>query len=198
MGIFVYQGDEEGCGLASLKMLLLDLTKKKGYRYLTSDKEEDLSLEDIRQMAFKEGVDIKWKRCSKEEDLLTATTFPLLILLKGEGKGHLVYLKKAKKGRFLVYDPAIGKKWLKKEELVKDYLCARNGIRLVRILDADYPETDQCTCIRQESESEEALEEALKAAFHIIGIHLDINLQRDRDIIYGCFQRWKQIRKTQL
>ena len=85
-----------------------------------------------------------------------------------------------------------------KEELVKDYLCARNGIRLVRILDADYPETDQCTCIRQESESEEALEEALKAAFHIIGIHLDINLQRDRDIIYGCFQRWKQIRKTQL
>ena len=45
---------------------------------------------------------------------------------------------------------------------------------------------------------EEALEEALKAAFHIIGIHLDINLQRDRDIIYGCFQRWKQIRKTQL
>ena len=85
-----------------------------------------------------------------------------------------------------------------KEELVKDYLCARNGIRLVRILDADYPETDQCTCIRQENESEEALEEALKAAFHIIGIHLDINLQRDRDIIYGCFQRWKQIRKTQL
>ena len=63
MGIFVYQGDEEGCGLASLKMLLLDLTKKKGYRYLTSEKEEDLSLEDIRQMAFKEGVDIQWKRC---------------------------------------------------------------------------------------------------------------------------------------
>ena len=123
MGIFVYQGDEEGCGLASLKMLLLDLTKKKGYRYLTSDKEEDLSLEDIRQMAFKEGVDIKWKRCSKEEDLLTATTFPLLILLKGEGKGHLVYLKKAKKGRFLVYDPAIGKKWIKKEELVKGFSC---------------------------------------------------------------------------
>ena len=85
-----------------------------------------------------------------------------------------------------------------KEELVKDYLCARNGIRLVRILDADYPETDQCICIRQENESEEALEEALKAAFHIIGIHLDINLLRDRDIIYGCFQRWKQIRKTQL
>ena len=85
-----------------------------------------------------------------------------------------------------------------KEELVKDYLCVRNGIRLVRILDADYPETDQCICIRQENESEEALEEALRATFHIIGIHLDINLQRDRDIIYGCFQRWKQIRKTQL
>ena len=42
MGIFVYQGDEEGCGLATLKMLLLDLTKKKGYRYLTSEKEGDI------------------------------------------------------------------------------------------------------------------------------------------------------------
>ena len=123
MGIFVYQGDEEGCGLASLKMLLLDLTKKKGYRYLTSEKEEDLSLEDIRQMAFKEGVDIQWKRCLKEEDLLTATTFPLLILLKGDGKGHLVYLRNAKRDRFLVYDPAIGKKWIKKEELVKRFSC---------------------------------------------------------------------------
>ena len=123
MGIFVYQGDEEGCGLATLKMLLLDLTKKKGYRYLTSEKEEDLSLEDIRQMAFKEGVDIQWKRCSKEEDLLTAVRFPLLILLKGDGKGHLVYLRKARRDRFLVYDPAIGKRWVKKQELVNRFSC---------------------------------------------------------------------------
>ena len=80
-------------------------------------------------------------------------------------------------------------------EQVKDYLCARNRIRLVRILEADDLATDQSICIRQKDESEEALEQALKEAFHAIGIHLDINLQRDRDIIYTCFQRWKQLRK---
>lgn len=123
MGIFVYQGDEEGCGLATLKMLLLDLTKKKGYRYLTSEKETDISLEDIRQIAFKEGVDIKWKRTSSKEELLLASSFPLLILLEGNNKGHLVYLKKAAKKKFLVYDPAIGKKWVKKEDFIKDFSC---------------------------------------------------------------------------
>ena len=123
MGIFVYQGDEEGCGLATLKMLLLDLTKKKGYRYLTSEKEADISLEDIRQIAFKEGVDIKWKRASSKEELLLATSFPLLILLEGSRKGHLVYLKKATKKKFLVYDPAIGKKWVKKEDFIKNFSC---------------------------------------------------------------------------
>ncbi|MBO4737807.1 MAG: hypothetical protein J5627_05200 [Bacilli bacterium] len=123
MGIFVYQGDEEGCGLATLKMLLLDLTKKKGYRYLTSEKETDISLEDIRQIAFKEGVDIKWKRASSKEELLLATSFPLLILLEGSNKGHLVYLKKGTKKKFLVYDPAIGKRWVKKEDFIKDFSC---------------------------------------------------------------------------
>ena len=123
MGIFVYQGDEEGCGLATLKMLLLDLTKKKGYRYLTSEKEADISLEDIRQIAFKEGVDIKWKRASSKEELLLASSFPLLILLEGSNKGHLVYLKKATKKKFLVYDPAIGKKWVKKEDFIKNFSC---------------------------------------------------------------------------
>ena len=123
MGNFVYQGDEEGCGLATLKMLLLDLTKKKGYRYLTSEKETDISLEDIRQIAFKEGVDIKWKRASSKEELLLASSFPLLILLEGSNKGHLVYLKKATKKKFLVYDPAIGKRWMKKEDFIKDFSC---------------------------------------------------------------------------
>lgn len=121
MGIFVYQGDEEGCGLAVLKMLLLDLTKKKGYRYLISEKEGDISLEDLRQIAFKEGVDIKWKRANSEEDLLTATSFPLLILLNGKDKGHLVYLRKEKKDKFLIYDPASGRRWVKKKEFVESF-----------------------------------------------------------------------------
>ena len=120
---FVYQGDEDSCGLAVLKMLLLELTKKKGYRYLTVEKDNPLSLEDIRKVAFQEGVDIAWKRCQKKEDLNAYRTLPLLVVLENEGKSHLVLLKKANKKRFLVYDPAIGPKWIDKEKVIESFSC---------------------------------------------------------------------------
>ena len=78
-----------------------------------------------------------------------------------------------------------------KAEQVKDYLCKRNNIRMVRILDADYPASEDCTCIYQMDESTEALEAALKEALHVLGIHMDIDLIRDQDILYNCFLRWK-------
>lgn len=118
---FIYQGDEDSCGLAVLKMLLLELTKKKGYRYMTTDKEMPLSLEDIRQLAFKEGVDILWKRCKEKEDLESCNVFPILAVLENGGKGHLVLLKKATKKRMLVYDPSFGPRWIDKDELIENF-----------------------------------------------------------------------------
>lgn len=121
MGNFIFQGDEDSCSLTVLKMLLLELTKKKGYRYMTVDKENPLSLEDVRQIAFKEGVDILWKRCFDKEDLSTCTTFPILTVMENGGKSHLVMLKKATRKKFLVYDPASGPKWIPKEKVIQDF-----------------------------------------------------------------------------
>lgn len=118
---FVYQGDEESCGLASLKMLLLDLTKKKGYRYLKVDASQPLSLEEIRKIAWKEGVHIEWKKALTKESILNCDSFPMLVMLEGENRGHLVYLKKGTKKKVLVFDPATGPKWYKREDLAERF-----------------------------------------------------------------------------
>lgn len=128
---FVYQGDEDSCGLASLKTLLLDLTKKKGYRYYRPDTEKPLNLEEIRRLAWKEGVNIEWKKALSKKDIVCCETFPLLAMLEGENKGHLVYLKKGTKKKILVLDPASGPKWYLREELAKKFSLIYGEVSLI-------------------------------------------------------------------
>ena len=74
-------------------------------------------------------------------------------------------------------------------ELVKDYLCERKGIRLIRVNESEFPESGLSHCICQKDDSDRALGEAIAEAFHYIGIHADIQIDRDRDILYECFRR---------
>lgn len=74
-------------------------------------------------------------------------------------------------------------------EQVKDYLCDRKGIRLVRILEPGFPPQELSHCIYQKDDSDAALGDAVSEAFHYIGIHADIRMDRDRDILYECFRR---------
>ena len=78
-----------------------------------------------------------------------------------------------------------------KQEQVKDYLCRRKGIRLVRILEDGYTATELCHCIQQKDDSDLGLGTAVSEAFHYMGIHADIRVDRDRDILYECFRRMK-------
>ena len=132
MRVFVYQGDEDGCGLASLRMLLLDLTKEKGYRYLYAEEDGPLSLEAIKKIAFSEGVTVVWKECEKKEDIISCSSFPMLALLDSGRKGHLVYIRKGTKKKLLVYDPASGPKWVRREELVKSFSLVYGEVALTR------------------------------------------------------------------
>lgn len=76
-------------------------------------------------------------------------------------------------------------------EQVKDYLCRRKELKLMRILEPGFPESDLCRCVRQKDESDEALAEAVSEAFHYMGIHADIQMDRDRDLLYECFRRMR-------
>ncbi len=112
----IYAGKRGGCGLASLKMLLIHYQKQRGYAFLESGHDE--SLEGLRQIAEKEGVGILWKRADNKNALRNNQHFPLLLLLKEGERGHLVYLKSKKKGSYRIYDPDIGETKIKEDELL--------------------------------------------------------------------------------
>lgn len=117
----IYQGDEEGCGLACLRMLLVYESKDKNYRYLTLDGHPPYSLEALRSTAGKEGLDILFKRAENKNSLMLNKKWPLLLLL-GEGKNpHMIFVEKRWRSSLLVYDPAAGREWRKAEEIIEKW-----------------------------------------------------------------------------
>ena len=62
---------------------------------------------------------------------------------------------------------------------IKDALCQRAGIRLVRILDVLEDNHNGVICIRRLDDSNEALSAAVEKAFAIIGYDVDVDIDRD-------------------
>lgn len=113
----IYQGDEEGCGLACLRMALVLVSHQNNYRYLTMEGHPPYSLEQLRQAAAKEGLTITFKRVGDKEDLFHNTKWPVLLLLGEEASSHCVLARRAWGKRILIDDPSAGRHWLKKEAL---------------------------------------------------------------------------------
>jgi len=112
----VYAAGREGCGLASLKMLLVHYQKSPLYARL-SDREGKRDLEELRILAEREGVRLIWKKVDMKEKLMRNRRFPLLLLLEIGSNSHLVYLQGKRGRKFIVYDPRDGKKALTYEEI---------------------------------------------------------------------------------
>ena len=115
----IYAGDKGGCGLASLKMLLVFLKKDRNYEYL--EEKGAKSLEELKLLAEKEGVSLLWKKANNKKSIEENKTFPLLLLLEGKNENHLVYLKKKKGNGFVLYDPDIGETSVSLEELLEKW-----------------------------------------------------------------------------
>ena len=121
----IYQGDEEGCGLACLRMMLIHESKQKNYRYLTIETgHPPYSLEAFRSAAGKEGLEILWKRAESKSALLTNKKWPILLLLGEEKDSHMVYVERRWRSSLLVYDPSAGKSWRKADVLIQEW----NGV----------------------------------------------------------------------
>lgn len=115
---FIYQGDEHSCGYATLRMFTIIKKKDPRYRYMGIKGEGPYSLEDLKEQARAEGMDIKFIKVNNKEDLRTNDRYPIMLVLE-EGEGtHMVLLKKSWKGRYLIYDPAKGKAWIKEDDLI--------------------------------------------------------------------------------
>lgn len=116
---FIYQTDENTCGLACLRMLLVILKKERNYRYLTLEEKPPYSLLALKEAARKEGVDLVWKEADRKSDLLSSSSWPLLLIMEGENSEHMVLAKKSRKDEILIYDPARGSRWLKGDDFIE-------------------------------------------------------------------------------
>jgi len=141
----VYAGKRGGCGLASLKMLLIHYQKQRRYAYMESERNGDL--ESLRFLAESEGVALSWKKSEDHTALLRNKRYPLLLLLEEGSKKHLVYLRKRRGDRFYVYDPDRGEMKLSVKELfpkwtgvygegefIKKVKCPYKKMRLYSVL----------------------------------------------------------------
>jgi hypothetical protein len=120
----IYQGDEEGCGLSSLRSLLCLKSHQRGYRYLPLEGHPPYSLERLRQAAAREGLVLSFKRVRGEKELAGNRKWPLLLLLGPETDSHMV-LARGRLGRYLlVDDPSEGRHYRRIKDLNKSW----NGI----------------------------------------------------------------------
>lgn len=112
---FVYAGSEEGCGLASLKMMLARLQGDGNYRYL--EEEGPFSLERLRILAEREGVTLRWKKAADKGTIRNAHSFPFILIFEEGTKTHAVYLYRRRGNKFFLFDPSKGKTVLNNEQM---------------------------------------------------------------------------------
>ena len=120
MRYFIKQIGEKDCALTCLKMLLAIVYKSKKFLlYPLDDIERTYSLEEIIKIASKEGVKLYAFRFKNKEDLVKQTSFPVLVPIKSGNTLHMVLIRKIKKNKLLIYDPAEEPKWVDFYEFTK-------------------------------------------------------------------------------
>ena len=107
MSNFVKQIGKKDCAFACVKMLLSIVYKSNKFlTYPQASAEKSLSLDEVMKICEREGVKLYAFRFKKKEDLLKQESFPLLAPLIINGTFHMVLIKKIKKNKLYVYDPA--------------------------------------------------------------------------------------------
>ncbi|HBN00666.1 MAG TPA: hypothetical protein DD384_05550 [Firmicutes bacterium] len=127
---FIYQESEKGCGLACLKMALVEATGESNYKFMRLEKHPPYSLKELQETAAKEGMELNFYKANEKEKLKEIDSYPLFLLLNKEGHEHLVYVPRARKEKILVYDPAFGTYWAKKEEIMSNWGLIWGSIKM--------------------------------------------------------------------
>lgn len=135
---FIYQESEKGCGLACLKMALVEATGKSNYKFMRLEKHPPYSLKELQETAAKEGMEVTFYKANEKEKFKEIDSYPLFLLLNKKGHEHLVYVPKVRKKKILVYDPAFGSYWAKKDEIMEDWGLIWGSIKTNRKQDCPY------------------------------------------------------------
>ena len=70
-----------------------------------------------------------------------------------------------------------------KREAAVNHLCRKSGILLIRVIDSEAMEHDDCICITRLDDSDEALTLTISTVFRMLCIDLDVDVERDREEI---------------
>ncbi len=127
---FIYQESEKGCGLASLRMAMIEATGDKNYKYMRLERHPPYNLKELQEATAKEGGKLTFSKANSKECINEALSFPCLLLLKENGNDHMVYVPKRKKTKFLIYDPQFGPYWAKIDELKEKWTLISGTIEM--------------------------------------------------------------------
>lgn len=139
---FIFQGDEHSCGYACLRMFIILKRRNKDFRNLTILKRPPYSLYDLQECAKASGMNLSFKKAENLESLKDNLVFPLLLVLKEGDQSHMVLLRKSKKGKFLIYDPARGKDWIKQDVIIGKWTGIFGDGEVVEERDCNCPKAD--------------------------------------------------------
>lgn len=137
MDYFVRQLGTKDCAFACLKMLLANVYKSRKFLYYPQDDTEtSYSLGEIIKKADEEGVVLGAYRYNNRDLIFEEFNYPVLITLRQDKKLHMVMVKKVKKDKLKIFDPAIGIYWIKKDDLYEIW----NGeiVQVLKVRKSDF------------------------------------------------------------
>lgn len=123
MDCYIQQLQENDCSFACLKMILAYYSKNKEFLYLKQNLDRsNFSLWDIIEEAKRYGLDIQGVKIVELTYDQKIEKKPFLALFKTPtGVGHLVFVRKIRRNRLLIYDPQHGKYWMKRRDFLEKW-----------------------------------------------------------------------------
>jgi predicted double-glycine peptidase len=119
----IYQSQSKACGYACVKMALAHYGKSRNYANLKEPHIEDYapSLQDLVDYAAGYGLLLAAYKTVAPSAIISNSTYPIMPVINEGGSSHMVYLKGSYGRSFLVFDPARGKRYIKKEDFAQTF-----------------------------------------------------------------------------
>ena len=120
----LFQSQEHGCGVASIKMLLAEVYRNRSYYYIEEIEADDKapSILELVQYASTHGMKLVPFKTDDLVNTFPTWNYPLLLLFHGQGNAtHMVMAKQRKGKKVVIYDPASGKRAYTPDELSKRF-----------------------------------------------------------------------------